>query len=95
MFKSPALTLVIVLSLAIGIGANTAIFSVVNALLLKPLPVPNAEQLAELKSEAEEQIKIAADYIEKCGYHRRDEELAELQAVLRGEKKFADLPPRV
>jgi hypothetical protein len=40
-------------------------------------------------------LKIAADYISSCGYHRRDEELAELQAVLRGERKFADLPPRV
>ena len=48
-----------------------------------------------MKSEAEKQLKIAADYIDKCGYHRRDEELAELQAVLRGEKKFSDLPPRV
>jgi predicted Zn-ribbon and HTH transcriptional regulator len=57
--------------------------------------VPSAEQIAELKSEAEKQLKIAADTIEKCGYHRRDEELAELQAVLRGEKTFADLPPRV
>jgi hypothetical protein len=57
--------------------------------------VPSAEQIAKLKSEAENQIKIAADYIEKCGYHRRDEELAELRAVLHGEKKFADLPPRV
>jgi tetratricopeptide (TPR) repeat protein len=62
--------------------------------LLNP-PAPSAEQIAELKGEAEKQIKIAADYIEKCAYHRRDDELAELQAVLRGEKKFADLPPRV
>jgi tetratricopeptide (TPR) repeat protein len=57
--------------------------------------VPSAEQITELKSEAAKQLRIAADYIEKVGYHRRDEELAELQAVLRGEKKFADLPPRV
>jgi hypothetical protein len=57
--------------------------------------VPNAEEIAKLKSDAAEQLRIAADYIETCGYHRRDEELAELQAVLRGEKKFADLPPRV
>lgn len=59
------------------------------------LVVPSVEDIAKLKDEAAKQIKIAADYIQSCGYHRRDEELAELQAVLRGEKKFAELPPRV
>src|SRR5450755_1116263 len=46
--KNLGLTVVIVLSLAIGIGANTAIFSVVDALLLRPLPYPQPERLAAI-----------------------------------------------
>ena len=46
--RSAGVTAIIVISLAIGIGANTAVFSVVNALLLKPLPYPDPERLVVL-----------------------------------------------
>src|SRR5579863_7425419 len=46
--KNFGLTVVVVFSLAIGIGANTAIFSVVDALLLRPLPYPQPERLANI-----------------------------------------------
>jgi putative ABC transport system permease protein len=46
--RTPAFTVVVVLVLALGIGANTAIFSVVDAALLKPMPIPNADRVVRL-----------------------------------------------
>jgi hypothetical protein len=51
--------------------------------------------VASLNEGARKELDVARKLVAECGYHRRDEELAELDAVIAGARRFVDLPPRV
>jgi putative ABC transport system permease protein len=69
--RAPAFSAIVILTLALGIGANTAIFSVVHAVLLKPLPYPEVERLVRLGESTGEADGISVTWINYL--HWRDE----------------------
>jgi predicted permease len=79
LLKSPGFTAVAALSIALGIGANTAVFSLVNAVLFKPLPVDHPEQLAALYTmEPSSSYPDAFSYPDYLDYRDRNEVFSDL-----------------
>jgi predicted permease len=80
LLKRPGLTIIAIATLAIGIGANSAIFSVINALLLKPLPFPDPERIVavwdKMPSRGVERNEVTiADYLDWVAQNKTFEQL--------------------
>jgi predicted permease len=83
--KSPGFTAIAVLTLALGIGANTALFSVVNGVLLDPLPYPNPQQLTSLYSRTTQFSQSSISYPNFLDWQRDNRTFAQM-AAYRGDE---------
>ncbi len=83
MRKSPGFTAVAVLTLALGIGANTAIFSFVDAVLLKPLPYPQPERIVSLWEKAPEFAYNPISTLNFLDWERQNRSFQFLSAIAR------------
>jgi putative ABC transport system permease protein len=82
LLKNPGFAFIAVLTMALGIGANTAIFSVVNAVLLHPLPYPESEQLVRVYGRflATSQENMRASVLEFADYREQTQSFEEIAA---------------
>jgi predicted permease len=84
--KNPGFTTVAVLTLALGIGANAAIFSLIDGLMFRPLPVPNANEIINIDMIASRLTKFGAssylDYVDFCERSKSFRGLATYSPIL-------------
>ncbi|MGZ4986217.1 MAG: ABC transporter permease, partial [Chthoniobacterales bacterium] len=78
--KTPGFSCIAILTLALGIGANTSIFSVVNAVLLRPLPYPEPNRLAILSESDSTQPNISVSFPDYVDWRRDNTVFEELAA---------------
>jgi len=73
LLKSPGVSIIATIALALGIGANTAIFSVVNAVLLRPLPFPNSDSLMAVFETDQQRGQVRGSYSYPNFFDLRDQ----------------------
>jgi putative ABC transport system permease protein len=87
--KNPSVTIVAIFALALGIGANTAIFSVINAVLLRPLPYPDADKLIVLRERSHTFERGAVGYMNWLDWHAVQKSFTDLALVRRESINFS------
>lgn len=87
--KHPGFTLIAIFALALGIGANTAIFSVVNAVLLRPLPYPDPEKLIVVRESSSVFARGAVGYMNWLDWHAVQRSFINLALVRRENFNFS------
>ena len=80
LLKAPGFTLVAVIALALGIGANTAMFSIVNSVLLRPVPYPEPERLLKLYTSMPQFEQSSVSYPNFLDWQRRSTSFEQLAA---------------
>jgi len=89
LLKNPGFTLIAIFALALGIGANTAIFSVVNAVLLRPLPYPDANKLIVVRERSSNFERGAVGYMNWTDWHATQRSFTELALARRENFNFS------
>lgn len=92
--KSPGFTLVAIFTLALGIGANTSIFSVVNAVLLRPLPYPEGNRIVVLAESDANQPNISVAFPDYLDWKRDNTVFQDLAVSRRESYNLSGLPGR-
>ena len=80
LLKNPAFSIIAIATLALGIGANTALFSVINGVLLNPLPYPQADRLIALYSKTVDFSRSSISYANFLDWQRDNKSFAALAA---------------
>jgi putative ABC transport system permease protein len=87
--KRPSFTLIAIFALALGIGANTAIFSVVNSVLLRPLPYPDPDKLILLRERSHLFAWGAVGYMNWLDWHQAQRSFTDVALVRREGYNFS------